>query len=791
MSSPIISDSQKKFAARCDQSIFMSRFSRLFTPFQALRIFAALMVALALPVAANAQTKDKKKPSRTQASRPASVDEKNLPTTIEAEEMTGRPDREINLDNNVEIVRGQTTITSDKAIYRQEENEVEATGNVRMERFGDAYISDAAELNLDTGAGTIFNPEYRLAISKAQGKAERIDMESEEQTRVINGTYSTCEGFDPDWYLKADTLDIDSGTNIGVAHKSVVYFQDVPIIAVPVMSFPMSSERKSGVLPPTIGMTSKSGLEVSLPYYFNLAPNYDLTLYPKLLARRGLQLGATGRYLERTYSGETKLEVLPDDQERNSTRYAISSVHRHAFAPGWSYSWNLNAASDDNYPDDFGGTTAASSQRLLGRDFSLNYGAEFWSASALVSNYQVLQDVAAPITRPHARLPQLNLRAGRMDVNGFDWEVTSELTRFWLPDSELNGRATGDRYVFRPQISYPVQTPSYFFKPKLSLHASQYNLENWRESSLTRTVPTFSVDSGLIFERNASFFGSPMTQTLEPRLFYVKTPYRDQSDFPNFDSAETTFGFGQIFSENRFAGSDRIADANHLTAAVTSRYIELSGAERMRFTVGQRFYIHDQRVGLDGNIMTSDEKRSDLLLGAGGRLTQNISIDSLLQYDLDTNKIYSANYSMQWKPRPKHVLNAEYRYIRNTLDNPADALGNGLEQVNFSGQWPLGDRWYAVGQVSYSLPQSRTVENLFGFEYNADCWVWRMVAQRYATSTLESNTALFFQLQLNGLSRIGSDPMQALRKTIPGYQPITEAAAIASGTTSTTIPFSQ
>jgi len=785
-SSPIISDSQKNFAVSSNQSYFMSRFPFLSLPFQALRALAVLIVTLALPITGNAQAK---------GNRPVKADEKNLPTTIEAEQMTGRPDREINLDNNVEIVRGQTTITSDKAIYRQEENEVEATGNVRMERFGDVYISDAAEVNLDTGAGTIFNPEYRIAVSKAQGKGDRIDMQSSEKSTVINGTYSTCEGPDPDWYLRAKTLDLDSGTDVGIAHKSVVYFQDVPILSLPVMSFPLSNERKSGVLPPTIGMSSKSGLEVSLPYYFNLAPNYDLTLYPKYYSRRGVQLGADGRYLGSNYSGETKLEYMPDDLERNRYRYSISSIHTHNFAPGWSYSWNLNSASDNNYPDDFGNSITTSSQRLMSRDFSLNYGAANWSAAARITDYQVLQDVASPITRPHARLPQLTLNAGRMDVGGFDWTVNSELTRFWLSDSDLisravsdRARARGDRYILNPQISYPIQTPGYFIKPKLSLHATQYELDSYTPdnkpvSSLTRVLPTFSLDSGLVFERSSSFFGIPMTQSLEPRLFYVYTPYRDQSNFPNFDSAETTFGLAQIFSENRFAGGDRIADANHVTAAVTSRYIESSGAERVRFTVGERFYITEQRVGLNGNLDASTKRRSDLLLAANGRLTQKLSFDSSVQYDIDANKTYTSNYSAQWRPMPKHVLNLEYRYIRNTLSNPTDVLGNGLEQVSLSAQWPLGNRWYAVGQISYSLPQAKTVENLFGFEYNADCWIWRMVAQRYATSTLETNTALFFQLQLKGLSSIGSNPLTALSRTIPGYQPVTEEAASVSGTT--------
>jgi len=776
----------------------MSRLSDILSPFQALRPFVVLALTLVLPIDGNAQTKDKSQYSKAtgQVARTPKVDESDLPVTIEAEEMTGRPDREVNLDNNVEIVRGQTTLTSDRAIFRQEENEVEAFGNVRIERFGDVYIGDAAEMNLDTSVGTVYNAEYRLAQSKAQGKAERFNTLSEDRSRIVNGTYSTCEGAEPDWYLKSKSLDIDAATNTGLAKDSVVYFKDVPILPLPVMSFPTSGDRKSGVLPPTIGMTSKNGLEVIVPYYFNLAPDYDLTVYPKLISRRGLQLGLDGRYLERTFSGETKIEVLPNDIERGTTRYSITSVHTHNFAPEWTYSWNFNQASDRNYPDDFGNSIATSSQRLLTREANLTYSNDtFGSTNLRVSDYQLLQDLASPITRPHSRLPQLTYHVDRTDVSGFDWAFDADATRFSLPDSDLFARsasdlsrATGNRLVMKQQISYPIQTQGYFIKPKFQMNETKYELDYFEPNgtpvtSLSRVVPTFSLDSGLVYERDSSFMGAPMTQTLEPRLFYVYTPYRDQSNFPNFDSAETTFGYAQLFSENRFSGSDRIADANHLTAALTSRYIEPSGAERMRFMIGERFYFHDQQVGLDGNLTTSNNRRSDLLLSVGGRLTRTVTIDSLVQYNLDSQRTYSANYSVQWKPLPKHVFNAGYRYTRNTLENSTDPLGNGLEQLAFSGQWPLGGNWYLVGQWNYSLPQSKAVENLVGFEYNAGCWIWRMATQRYLTSSVESTTALFFQLQLNGLSRIGTDPMQALRKTIPGYEPLIDTESQATSST--------
>ena len=686
----------------------------------------------------------------------------NAPVTVSAEQMTGRPDSEVHLERDVEITRGPTKITADRATYRAVEDEVEASGNVRMQYLGDRYSGDALKFKIDTGQGFVTHPAYRLDRNNAQGKAERIDFQAQDRATVSEGTYSTCEGPDPDWYLKSSQLDLDSGRDVGVAHNAIVYFKDVPILGVPAMSFPLSGARKSGFLPPTFGTTNKGGLEVTVPYYVNIAPNRDLTLYPRIFARRGIQWGADGRYLGENYVGETRVEALFDDQQTKTNRYAISSTHTHNFAPGFSYGWNINAASDDDYPSDFSRTITASSQRLLPRDLALNYfSGGFWSASARLSNFQVLQDPAAPIVRPYDRLPQLNMQAGRLDVNGFDWNVDSELTRFWHPEM-----VRGDRFVVNPRITYPFIQPGYFFTPRLSLHASRYYLDNPPPGSaqnLSRVLPTLSLDGGLVFERSASFFGKTMTQTLEPRLFYVYTPYRDQRSFPLFDTAEADLSFAQLFSENRFVGSDRISDANQLTTALISRYIEDSGAERMRVAIGQRFYFTKQRVALN-DTTAPDESRSDLLLSAYGQLTATTSAEGNIQYSQTSHMVRRSNYGVRWMPAPKKVLNLQYR--RDVL--------NKLEYVDVSGQWPLADRWYGVARVNYSLSDRKIAEGLLGTEYKADCWVFRVVGQRLPTATGKVTTALFFQLELNGLTRLGSNPLDVLRASIPGYQMVNQ-----------------
>jgi LPS-assembly protein len=693
------------------------------------------------------------------------VNEQDLPVTVSAEEIDGRPDREINLNRNVEITRGQTKLTADTACYRLVEDEVTASGNVNMWRFGDRYQGDALQLNLATERGWLLNPQYKLQVNNAQGGADRIDFLGEGQALVVDGTYSTCEGPNPDWYLKSSTLRLNSGRDVGTASKTVIYFKDVPILATPALSFSLSGARRSGWLPPSIGFGSKGKSEIMVPYYFNIAPNRDLTVFPRMMFDRGLQLGATGRYIGETkrgpYGGETHIEALPSDRITKTDRWLVDSVHNQVLAPGWSAGWNLHGASDDEYPSDFSRTVSTSAERQLVREAYTSYGTEYWSLTARAQSYQILQEPAAvanpalAIPRPYGRLPQINFHTGRYDVKGFDWAFDAEATRFSHPTFD-----SGNRMLAVGQVSYPFVRPGYYVTPKLMLHATKYNMDsNVRgPTELSRTLPIFSVDSGMVFERDAKLFGSAVTQTLEPRLFYVRTPYKNQDQFPLLDTGETGFSYAQLFSENRFIGGDRVSDANQLTAAVVSRFIEADGAERLRMAFGQRFYLTEPRVQLPGRAL--DRKgRSDLLLAASGRIIDNWNFDSSVQYDATSTSLYSQSHGVRWSPGPMKVLNAEYRYVRDSFRN-----------ADISAQWPLSKRWYGVGRVSYSLRDHKVLESLMGLEYKADCWIFRMGAQRFVTAAQTTSTPIFFQLELNGLSRLGlGNPLESFYKSIPGY----------------------
>lgn len=730
----------------------------------------ALVTATAVPSYAQSV------PPKARAPR---VEDKNAVTTIQAEDISGRPEREITLERDAELVKDKTRVKADTACYRQVEDEVEAQGHVKIWRFGDYFTGDELKLNMDSGKGYMLNPTYQLEANHAQGKAERINFINEDEAVVVNGTYSTCQGPNPDWYLRSNTLNLDSGRDVGTAGKTIVYFKDVPILGTPAMSFSLSGARRSGWLSPMPGFGSKGAAELTVPYYFNIAPNRDLTVYPKIIPRRGFQLGANGRYLGETsgglYQGETYVEYLPHDKQYlpatpggSTDRWSIRSSHAQDLSKDWSYGWSLRAASDNNYPNDFSKTVSSSTERQLLRELRTDYHGEFWALTARVQKYQVLQDPESTVdpslfvSRPYDRLPAINLHAAQYDVaGGFDWAVDSELTRFYHP-TLINGT----RLVAIPQVSYPIVGPSYFVTPKVMLNLASYQLDSFGtqgSENLSRVVPTFSLDSGLVFERDIKLGARDMTQTLEPRLFYVNTPYRDQSKFPTFDTDAATFNFSQIFSENRFVGSDRIGDANQLTAALVSRFLDSAGAETLRLAFGQRFYFRDQRVQLASTTPVVDS-RSDMLLAATGRISDTWGFDSAVQYSPSESRVVSGSYTVQWTPGQKKVLNAGYRYLRGNFKN-----------VELSSQWPIFQRWYGVGRVSYSMQDKKILESLVGLEYNGDCWVFRMGAQRFVTTSTKASTPIFFQLELNGLSHLGvGNPLEAMKNSIPGYQRLNE-----------------
>jgi LPS-assembly protein len=470
------------------------------------------------------------------------------------------------------------------------------------------------------------------------------------------------------------------------------------------------------------------------------------------MSRRGTQLGGEVRYLEPSLSGEVRAQYMDQDRVRDEKRYAYALRHTQNFGERTSGYVNVLGVSDDFYFTDLSNQIAATSLTNLPREAGVSYNGDWWNMAARVQDFQTLQDPLAPVTPPYARLPQITIAGGRPTPLGLDMNVQGELVDFQHPYL-----VSARRDTLYPSVSLPLRTSFLYVTPKVGYHYTRYTYDSGSPSAQTRELPIYSLDSAVVFERETSMFGSQVTQTLEPRLYYVYIPYVDQNQIPIFDSAQADFNLAQIFTENQFTGGDRINDADQLTGALTSRVIDpQTGDERLRFVIAQRYYFSDQRVTLDQP--PRDANRTDLLLGAGGTLTEAWRFDALLQYGTIDDQFERSNVALQYRPEPGKVLNMAYRFTREQQ-----------EQVDFSTQWPLTSKWSGLARWNYSIEFDKVLEGLVGLEYNAGCWTTRLVAHHFVTSVDEYSTSFFLQLELNGVSSLGLNPLDTLRSNISGY----------------------
>ena len=723
------------------------------------------------------------------------------------------------VEGDAELRRHNTVIRAERLELEHASNDAIATGKVRVVRNGNWYEGPELHLNLDTYIGFFSTPQYRLLATQGGGYASRVDFQGERYSVAYDATYTTCPapstGPASDvtrraWWIQADRLDLDTETDTGYAHGGALYFQGVPILAAPHFSFPLSDKRRSGLLPPIINLTNRSGLELAVPYYWNIAPNLDATFTPTLLTKRGVELGTEVRYLEREWKGENRFALLPGDKVYGATRWSQMWKHEQALGgalPGLSDAGlriNLNRVSDDDFwkdlPRAMPSRAMGQTQRLLPNDVALTARVGAVGLTAGVYTWQTLQDVAAPIVAPYDRKPQVEARWGQVNqslagITGLDWSVFGQATHFTTSRAPsvtaVQADVNGTRLMAIAQIKRTWQAPGWFFRPKAQWHVTQYETDLPMMTGLrtaSRVLPTFSADGGLVFEREAAYFGRDLFQTLEPRAMYVYTPYRQQSHLPNYDSAAKDFNIGAAWTENAFGGNDRISDTHALTAGVASRLIDpTTGAEAARLTLAQRLRFADQLVTLPGGTAVTD-RVSDVLLGASINWDPKWVFESAVQFNPNQGRSQRTTVLGRYHPQPFHVLSAAYRVQR------AGGLLPASEQVDLGWQWPLSGpgrsknaapadcsgTLYGVGRMNYSVPDRKVVDLISGFEYDAGCWIGRLVLEQLQVGTAGSNQRILFQLEFNGFTRVGSNPLQTLRNNVPKYMPLNERTQVPS-----------
>ena len=742
------------------------------------------------------------------------------PMFIVADQMEGHADDVTDAEGHVELRKTGSLLFSDKLRYWPLDDEIEATGNVRLEQEGAeieapylrmklseqigyaekaryhftrevdnrffapqqltvTVASSNASTSTNSGAPMMLNipGNYGLPttlrerrLSEASGEAERIDFEGENQIRLTSGSYSTCKPGERDWYLEADSTLLDYDQDQGVADHAVLRFKGVPLFYAPKATFPLNHQRQSGFLHPFWSASSRTGFDVTVPYYWSIAPNYDLTLNPRYMSKHGMQLAGELRYFDQNTPGSNwRAEYLPQDDATGKSRYGYWIQHQQNLGQGVSTAINWQGVSDDKYWVDMTSRLLQTSQVQLPRQIVLGYSPASWLQTNMqVLRYQTLSpDPANPVTRPYFIEPQLNLFGYKANVFKTDLSVVGQYTRF-THDDVLN-KDRGDRMVFYPQMSLPVVAPGYQIIPKIGMHMTSYALDratvNLTEADrINRVLPTFTLDSTVFFERETSLAGKGYIQTLEPRLYYVNIPYKNQSNIPIFDSGLTDFNFAQIFAENRYSGYDRLNDANQLTAAVTTRMLDAeTGAERFKAMLGQRYYFKSQRVGLPTETLRTEDS-SNLVAAVNGLVAPKTYGDVAWEYNYRDSVSERFSAGIRYQPELGKALSASYRYVRDPL------TGNStVDQIDLAGQWPLSAQWYAVGRYNYSLRDKQLLEAIAGLEYNAGCWATRVVAQRLEAIAGTPNTTVFFQLELLDFASIGANPMGLLRRSIPGY----------------------
>ena len=662
--------------------------------------------------------------------------------------------------------------------------------------------------------GFFLEPTFEFTALGAGGRADRIDFLGNGRSRAINASYTSCpredlgvDGKEPAWVLKTDRVTIDLDANEGIAEGAVLRFLGTPILALPTLSFPLGDTRKSGWLPPSLNLDNRSGLVVSVPWYWNIAPNRDATLAPRIITRRGFGLDSELRYLEPNMDGTLRVDWLPHDRVTGRSRESVHWRHEGQLPLGVQYSAGVARVSDDGWWKDFPDASRSFTARLLPvrlgveRPFELPQGDGLVYVRAL--RWQVLQDTDSFILAPYERSPQIGVRlGGRVGTvsgnafgGGFDYSLESEYNRFTLPQGQAGNSlrtiasTTGDRLHLLGAVSYPWREPGWWVVPKLAVNAASYDNTRLSASAMvntsfvtaSRVIPTFSLDAGFELERSTEFFGRALHQTLEPRILYVNTPYRAQSQLPNYDSAAKDFNFVSLYSDNAFSGVDRVSDSHQITAGFTTRLVDdKSGAEALRLGLVQRYLLRTQRITAQADGTPDgapvDQRLSDALLIGSTSVLPGWTLDGAVQYSPDLQRSVRSIVGARYSPGPFRTVSTTYRLARGLS-----------EQLEVGWQWPLygntpgsgkgsgaasscSGAWYSVGRFNYSLKDRRLTDSILGVEYDAGCWIGRVVAEQLSTGRTQATTRLLLQLELVGLSRIGSNPLKVLKDNIPGYR---------------------
>ncbi|WP_462115196.1 LPS assembly protein LptD [Lysobacter xanthus] len=751
------------------------------------------------------------------------------PTDIEGDALEGSENADTLVQGNVQLRRGDQFLGTDRLVYNQTTGNYKADGSVRYQDSGMRIVAKSAEGNQDTDTHTISDLDYQLMRRRGNGGAEKITLK-DDTGALYGATYSTCDPGQRAWELRAREIDIDMAKGRGVARNATLRIGRVPVLYVPYFPFPTDDRRQTGLLYPSISSSSRNGFDWRQPIYLNLAPNYDATLYPRIMSKRGVQLGGEFRWLYGQGNGTVYGAWMPKDDlpgrrpdrylndiagnpipgatlpENNRGQFGLNALHNINGA--WYARANLGWVSDTHYLEDFSNSLYGVSNYFVTSDVRVVGNGRYWNAGVSADHYQLADYTLSEANLPYDRLPRVwghwAQPFGRILEAGAD----SELVHFRHADYDnQTGQFDGSRFDLKPYVAANLDGASWFVHPRLAWRYTAWQLDGaWRgvpgfdRTSRTRSLPIASVDAGMYFDRETAFRGERYLQTLEPRLFYLRVPYRDQNGIPLFDTGPMTFSWGQLFRDNRYSGPDRQTDANQLTIAATTRFIgESDGRERLAVSLGQIRYFDSSRVFIPGAEAPVDQGKSAWVIDTSFAPSDRWLINGAYQWDPKIRGQDLASLRARYLVGDRGIVNLGYRYRRNTAYNPAvpGSEPDLIRQVDLSFLYPVTDNWSIVGRYYYSLLDRKPLEQIAGVQWESCCLAVRAVARRYLRDRSGNlNNALQIEVELKGLGSAGQKTERVLRRAILGYDrddlylvpPSTVSTPVTTGTSTTPDP---
>jgi LPS-assembly protein len=714
-------------------------------------------------------------------------DREDQPTDIAGDMFDGVDGETLNYSGNVTLRRGDQFLGADNVSYDSETSTYVATGSIRYQDSSMRMVAERLEGDQEADTHRVDNVRYQLTGRRGSGGADRIETKGA-QGALYGSTYSTCPPSERWWELRAGRIDIDSDEGMGVARNATLRVGKVPILYVPWFTFPVDDRRRTGLLYPSIGLSGRNGFDWRQPIYLNLAPNYDMTLEPRLMTERGLLLGTEFRYLTERGSGTFDIDLFPSDRlarderqdeialgipeenRRKDDRGAFRFVGHQDLSRLWQARANLSWISDPRYIEDMSSALNGVSNYAIQSDIGVYGRGRTWDAGFMADYWQLSDYTLVDANLPYNRMPRF---VGRWEDAFRPWLVAGldgELVRFQHTDSAA--RPGGTRLDLKPFVSFPIEGAAWFVKPTFAWRYTGYDLDSdlaaliaqnngvaTANTSPSRSVPITTVDAGLFFDRQAEWRGDTYLQTLEPRLFYLNSPFRDQTDFPLFDTQPLTFSYGSLFRDNRYSGADRQADADQITLALTSRLInEDDGREKLSASIGQIRYFDDSRVVVPGEVPL-DRSKSAWIADANYAINDRWTVSATYQWDPKFRREDLASLRTRYLIGDDGIVNLSYRNRRDLL-----------QQVDFSFLYPLSPSWSLVGRYYYSLQDNQLLEGIAGVQWDSCCLAVRLVGRRYVRNRLgDLNDAIQLEIELKGLGSAGPDTESRLRRAILGY----------------------